>query len=294
MTKTSAEVEREVEATRGQIDQTVEALKEKMQPRELFDEATRIMGSASNKTLTMVVEQARANPIPLALIGAGVAWLVFEQTRKGRTDIYATDRPYETYEGYQEDGGIGGKIKARVGGAVEAAKGALTGAKDRAAGAVASAKDSLAGARTSAADGAGAAKGRIGALTDTARTRATEVGRRAQQRYQETLDAEPLIIGALGLAVGVAIGAALPSTQVERRYIGPTRDKFLDRGKEAAKASLSEVRTVAERAYGEVKGELHRQTGPEGEGSTLTEKAQALADAGRTAVKEELDTRLPH
>ena len=65
MTKTSAELEREVEDARGRIDQTVEALKDKMQPKEMFDEATKMMSGASNKVLTTAVDQLRENPIPI-------------------------------------------------------------------------------------------------------------------------------------------------------------------------------------------------------------------------------------
>ena len=42
MTKTSAEIELEVEATRGNLDRTVEALKGKMSPGQLVDEVGRV------------------------------------------------------------------------------------------------------------------------------------------------------------------------------------------------------------------------------------------------------------
>jgi hypothetical protein len=294
-TKTSADVEREVEATRGQIDQTVEALKEKMQPKELFDEATRLMGSTSNKVLTTVVEQARSNPIPVALIGVGIAWLALGQSRKGRagTDAYA-GQYYETYEGYDEDGNFTRKLKNRVTGAVDQAKGALAGARSKAEGAVAGAKDKLSSAKTTAGDGAAQAQGRFAELRATAQTRASEASRAAQARFQETMDSEPLILAAIGLAVGAAIGASLPASRTENRLIGPHRDRLVGRGREMARTSLDEARTVAQRAYGQVKEELHRQTGPEGEGATLTDKAKALADAVVSTVREEVDNRLAH
>ena len=294
-TKTSADVEREVEATRGQIDQTVEALKDKMQPRELFDEATRIMGSTSNKLLTTVVEQSKANPIPIALIGVGIAWLALSQSRKsaGTPDAYS-GRQYETYEGYDDEGNFSRKLKRRVSGAVEQAKGALSTAKSKVDGAVEHAKDGLASAKTTAAEGAGEARGRIAGLTSAAQVKAAEARRAAEARFQETLDTEPLILAAIGLAVGAAVGASLPASRTENRLIGPHRDKLVGKGKEAARTSLDEARTVAERAYGQVKEELHRQTGPEGEGSTLTDKAKALADAGVSTVREEVDSRLAH
>ena len=95
------------------------------------------------------------------------------------------------------------------------------------------------------------------------------------------------MIGAIGLAVGAAIGAALPASPVERRYFGPARSKAA----EAAKASIGQVKDVAQRAYGQVKDELHRQTGPEGEGSSLAEKASAIAEAGAKTVRDDLENR---
>lgn len=291
--KTSADVELEVEATRGQIDQTVEALKEKMQPKELFDEATRMMGGASNKVLTTVVEQARENPIPIALIGAGIAWLALSQRKRGY-DEYSARGYYETYEGYEENGGLAGKIKDRARNVVDTAKEKIAGARVQASGAVDTAKERLANARAVAAEGAGGARGKVSALSAEAQARANLVGRQVQARYQETLDTEPLILAALGVAVGAAIGASLPASRIENRYIGPHRDKLVGKGKELAETGIHEARTVAQRAYSQVQGELHRQTGPEGEGTTLKEKAQRLADAGVQSVREEVDSRLAH
>lgn len=281
MTKTSAELEREVEDARGRIDQTVEALKDKMQPREVFDEATKIMSGASNKVLTTAVEQLRENPIPIALIGLGVAWLAISQTRRPTSAVgYESGSGYyPTYEGYDEGDGLRAKVKAKA----EAAKAKLAATADKA-------KSRLADTRAHASDGVTQARGKAGEMAHKAQEKAGEYGRVARRRFDETLDSEPLVIGAIGLAVGAAIGAALPSTPVERRYIGPARSKVADR----AKASLDEVKDVAQRAYGQVKDELHRQTGPDGEGVSLREKASAIAEAGARTVKDELEGRAPH
>lgn len=294
--KSSAEIEREVEATRGQIDQTVEALKDKMQPKELFDEATRMMGTTSNKVLTTVVEQAKENPIPIALIGAGIAWLALSHGRRnsGSGYGYGATSPYSTYEGYDEGEGLGDKLKAQARGAVESAKVKLAGAKATAADRLHQAKDGLDSARTSAMHGAEDVRDKVAAFAGTAQERADHLRRQAQAKYEQTLQTEPLILAALGVAVGAAIGASLPASRVENRYIGPTRDKLVGKGRSFAETSLEEAKDVASRAYGQVKEELHRQTGVEGEGATLTEKAQAIADAGVKTVREEVDSRLAH
>lgn len=276
MTKTSAELEREVEDARGRIDRTVEALKDKMQPQEMFDEATKMMSGASNKVLTTAVDQLRENPIPIALIGLGVAWLAISQTRRGPAAGYDTAGYYPTYEGYDEGEGLRAKVKAKA----DAAKARLAETAEKA-------KSRLADAQHQAADGVTTARGKAEEYAHLAKDKAGEYGRAARQRFDRTLENEPLVIGAIGLAVGAAIGASIPSTPVERRYIGPARSKVADR----AKASLDEVKDVAQRAYGQVKEELHRQTGPEGEGASLREKASAVAEAGARTVKEELEGR---
>jgi ElaB/YqjD/DUF883 family membrane-anchored ribosome-binding protein len=277
-TKTSAEIEREVEDARGRVDRTVEALKDKMQPRELFDEATRMMGGTSNKVLTTAVEQLRENPIPIALIGLGIAWLAISQTRRQAAAEYP-EGYYPTHEGYDEDEGLRAKVRARA----EAAKARLADTAEKA-------KARLASAQSSAEEGVSAARGKATEYAHLAQEKAGEYSRYARQRFDDTLDQEPLVIGAIGLAVGAAIGAAMPATPVERRYFGPARSKAAD----AAKQSLEQAKEIAQRAYGQVKDELHRQTGPAGEGSTLAEKAQAIAEAGAKTVRDDLEGREAH
>src|SRR5690606_2996711 len=51
--------------------------------------------------------------------------------------------------------------------------------------------------------------------------RARHAGSRAQRMFSDTLDQEPLILGALGVAVGAAIGAMLPTTRFEEEYVAP-------------------------------------------------------------------------
>lgn len=273
MTKTAAELEQEVEAVRGRIDSTVEALKGRMQPGELFDEATRMMNGASNKVLTTAVDQLKANPLPIALIGAGIAWLALSQRSHGGAPASGF---YPTYEGYDEDEGV----RARMGARLASAKEKVSETADKA-------REKLHEVEARAGDGISQARGKASELSRTAQDKAVEYAGMARQRFDDTLQNEPLVIGAIGLAVGAAIGAALPSTPVERRYIGPARAKAA----EAAKTSFGEVKDVAERAYGQVKDELRRQTGPAGDGASLREKAGAVVGAGAQIVKDEIEGR---
>src|SRR4051812_43449609 len=87
MTRSAEDVEREVEATRGNLDRTVEAIKEKMTPPQIFDEMVHGLGSSSSRLVNGLGDQVRENPAPWALIGLGLAWMVAGAIR-GRDNTY--------------------------------------------------------------------------------------------------------------------------------------------------------------------------------------------------------------
>ncbi|MEM0907740.1 MAG: hypothetical protein AAGJ94_10280 [Pseudomonadota bacterium] len=57
---------------------------------------------------------------------------------------------------------------------------------------------------------------------------AGDAGRRAGQGLLDFVKQEPLLAGALGLALGAAIGLALPATRREDKAFGPSRDRMRD------------------------------------------------------------------
>ncbi len=108
--RSSEEIEREVEATRGELDRTVEALKERMSAGQIIDELMGSMkGTGASEMVGNLGRQAKDNPIPLALIGAGIAWLMFGrppskahyEPRSFVVDPYTGDATIEDEAGYQ-------------------------------------------------------------------------------------------------------------------------------------------------------------------------------------------------
>lgn len=255
MTKTAEDVEREVEASRGNLDRTVEALKSKMTPGQLFDEATHAMGGAGQHVVSKFMDQAKENPMPLAVMGLGLAWLM-------TTSNKGASRP-STYEerafSYEPGNGISDKVHA-VG--------------DKAADLVSDARDKISGAKAQA-----------GEIAHAATDKAMQYGQQAKQSFADVLQREPLLLGAAGLLVGAAIGAALPSTNAEDRTIGPMRDKILDKGKDLAQSGMQQAGEVAQAAYASVKSEL--QESADGGGSAA-ERAESAVHAGADAVRDQL------
>ncbi len=76
-THSPAELQREIEADRQRIEDKLHTIQERMSPGELMDELfayARRSGGA--EFLTNLAGAMKANPIPVALTGIGLAWLL--------------------------------------------------------------------------------------------------------------------------------------------------------------------------------------------------------------------------
>jgi hypothetical protein len=281
VTKTSAELEREVEASRGDLDRTVEALKDKMTPGQLFDELTHTMGGAGNQLLGKLVDQAKENPLPVALVGVGLAWLMMGSNKPSQPSTAS----------YGGDGRLNGAAAGSEGHSIGERVGDAFGATtERLSDAAGSLKDGAASAASHAGDAVRATGERLTSLAGSTGHMASNLGHSAQHSLTEVLEREPLVIGALGIAVGVALGAALPATRIEDERVGPVRDQLLEKTRDFAHEQAHGVTDMAASAYTSVKSEIERQAGPDG-GDSLGEKVGHVAQAGVEAVQQQLDNR---
>jgi len=253
--RTAEEIEAEVEASRNDLDRNVEALKQKMTPGQLFDEASRMMGGAGQQVASRFADQAKANPMPLAVMGLGLAWLMMSNTqgRAGPADGLYERRSFgqTPFENAVHEGA----------GGADSLKNKAHALGDKVQGLVAGVQDKVANAGASAADAGRTAGEGLSSMASNARDKAAEVGQQAQRTFQQTLEREPLLLAALGLVVGAAIGAALPRTETENRVMGGTRDQLLDKGKDLAQAGLDKAGAAAQATYGAVKSELRNHEG---------------------------------
>ena len=111
-----------------------------------------------------------------------------------------------------------------------------------------------------------AAAHRLSAAAHDTSRRVGESGLAAGRWARDLVESEPLLIGALGLAVGFAIGAALPGTPVEDETLGHARDQWLQKGRDLARGALDHAGEVAQAAYAAAKSEVdsaaHSPAGP--------------------------------
>jgi len=182
----------------------------------------------------------KANPIPAALIGAGLAWMFIgaRQQRSRRLDVSIKDAP---------DRGLA--LAARgFDSAMETAKDI----RDKVATAASDASASIAGAAHTAADAvshaAHQATESVSTFAHRAGEKAVELGKgtkaqaiRLQKGTASMYRANPIAIGAAVLAVGTAIGLAIPSTKREDALMGAKRDELFHKAEGIAHDALESV-----------------------------------------------------
>ena len=162
-------LEREVNAERGRVAETLDALQEKMSVGNIVDDVVRSFSRYGGDMAGNLGRQVRSNPLPLILTGIGLAWLMTSSGRdryRYREDDYLWDTDDDDI--YDEDFvgtrryGAAGAVRpygtAGVAGPYgETHRDTGPGTGDRIRSATGSAASSVGGAASSAARGVGSA-----------------------------------------------------------------------------------------------------------------------------------------
>ena len=320
--RSSAEIEREVEDTRARLAGTLGEIRDRASPGQLFEQvldyAKQSGGADFARNLGASV---RDNPMPLLLIGAGIGWLMLSDRREGGTTGAGagaghgpralpalpapgggSDRPAGGVRVYPSSDADGPSVVQRASEALEGAESRVGNAASGLGDSVSGAADRVGEAATSAyratADAAGSAAESIGSGASAAAQRVTEAGRGARDQLGQFGDStrqglgwlvreQPLVLGAIGLAVGAAVGALLPGTDAEDRLMGETRDDLAERARATAEQGFERAKETAgehlERAKDRVGG-TDVSGGADRVGAALGETARGVREAVRDAA----------
>jgi len=238
-----------------------------------------------------LVNATRRKPEALLLMAAGVALMLRSGGKSSTYSTYA--RPGDVYgrTGDVYGGGAGWNdefatnAREGVNRTVEDATRYAGGVRDdirEAAGSYASAARGYAeSARGYAED----ARRRVGEYTGAVRENLASAGgqvaRTAQSAARTTADTlreQPLLIAALGLATGAALAALFPTTEVERRTLGPAGEALVG----AAGAAGRDLVDRAARTGEEMKrAASERGLSPQGIADLAHEAAETFARGGQ-------------
>lgn len=98
------EIEDEIERTRSEMTETLLAIEQKLSPRQLMEHAMETVRDATSGQSSRMTELIRDNPVPAALLGLGVGWMLISSLRGQRAQSSEDMAGRETY-GYGEDYG---------------------------------------------------------------------------------------------------------------------------------------------------------------------------------------------
>src|SRR3569623_1843930 len=74
--KSAAELDRETQEQRDRIEARIGEIKQRLSPGQLMDEVLSYTKDGGNRFVSNFGAQVSANPIPAALVGIGLAWLM--------------------------------------------------------------------------------------------------------------------------------------------------------------------------------------------------------------------------
>jgi hypothetical protein len=238
----------DIEATRARMGDTLEELGVRLNPGRLKQQAKDTVRDATiGRVQTMaqttkdkaanagrkLTDTVRENPIPAALIAAGISWLAFSARKSGSSNLPVPVSDYESIRSATYD--VSGESR----------------------GSYSTAEDS--------------------AITDNARDKATpadhakemaaNVASTAQaqtDKVADTFQENPLPLGLVVAALGLAAGFALPVSRKERELVGEKRDEIIDKARDLVREKKEQAQHVAERVVNEAKSTATQAAREEG------------------------------
>jgi ElaB/YqjD/DUF883 family membrane-anchored ribosome-binding protein len=224
------------EATIGKVERVMDKVGEKIS--NVTEPAMEAMGRAGEtlkETGYSLTNTVRQNPIPCALIGLGIGMFVVNRIRNadgGTTRLSS----YETDFG---ESGTSRPLYAGMSRQYSTRSGEYAGASRQYGSSKRGVLDQMKDTAGSFAQDAGERVSELG-------HQATESARWAGRGLQRLLQENPLAVGAAAVAVGAAVGLALPATRVEHEYMGEASEKLMDKAQQAARDAMDKVKTAAQ------------------------------------------------
>lgn len=238
--KDPAELEREIDATRAELRQTLEELEHRLSPTDILDQVMSRVRRDGGEFAGNLGQSMKENPVPALLTSIGIAWMMAANGRQhsSYSTSGASSGMHESKSRMRESAG---RMKERLRSAKEAARHRGE-----------SAREGLASTRSRLSGTASSARHRAQGMSSAARRGAG----RARSGMDYLWHEQPLILGAIGLAAGAIAGAAMRPTEQEDEALGAIRDRALDRAKAAGMDSARHARDRVQHAADEAKDTL--------------------------------------
>ena len=255
----SAQLQREAEAQRAGLSNTLGQLREGMTSSALSAELVGVLRDSSLSVMKSLADSARSNPGAALLIGAGLTMMLTRTT--GADVMSATSSALKSATTVGTDAAVAaaGSVKNAAGAAADTARSVAGQASDKVAGVTdkvtgmvsdtaASLKDRATGTADALRGKADEQLGQARHLMEDGKQTAEHLGEDATKLASDTrqavtklLEEQPILVAAMGAALGAIFGAALPLSQAERSALGKVGAQAIDKGREVLETAKDTV-----------------------------------------------------
>jgi ElaB/YqjD/DUF883 family membrane-anchored ribosome-binding protein len=258
--RSPAEIESDLASIRSEMSATLQRLEARFSPRAVIEHLmsrARGVSEGGGQMAGNLGATLRDNPVPVMLLAAGVASLLASERAgkvrvRGDSSTPIGERLESLEEGAAYEGGessLAERARQVTGGLGARTHELKERAKERASGLGERAGELRARARERSADMRERAHERSAAMRERMRGGVAQV----RDYSNKTIQEEPLVIIGIGLALGAIFGAGAPISQSERRLVGPTGGRVMQKGKSAVESTVTKVENVI--VHGNTTGE---------------------------------------
>lgn len=240
-----------------QVNNAIETAKDSVYEATIGKVVNYMKNAGKELSSSSMITTAKENPLPFVLIGLGAGLLAYNSFSKKQNNNSTSKYRYSGRSNY----GAGERTGYRDSNSGAANRSVLTTAQEK----LGSVTDGISDAASSAYDGVSSVAGKTysgaGDIANLAYDKAGELGSKAQETYSYYLEEQPWAIGAVALALGAAVGMAIPSTRYEGELMGEARYNLMSKAQETASDLVDKAKQVATEA-----------------GKTITDEAKSITD----------------
>jgi len=286
-------MQREIRERQSRIGDTLHSIRRRLAPNTLKEQTMNRMTNRMSSGASSMGDMVRGNPVPLAMIGLGVGWMLLSRSgmdqriansgamrsvrsTAGSTARYARDTFYSATDSVRDAAShVYDRAGDMAGDAYESASdaaGRMTGGGTYDGRAGGPAGRGMPQQHQSQGSRGGSQGGSRGGSMTSSMTR--QLGH-VNSSFWDLVEDHPLVAGVMGVALGAALGASIPGTRYEERWVGDYASQVtgaakeaaqdaIERGTRAAQAAAEAAREHVAEAVDDVKGaakeEINRPT----------------------------------
>jgi hypothetical protein len=220
----------------------------------------------------------RENPVAATLIGVGVSWMFFRGSRMSDFGLAGASQK------------VARAVGSKAAGASKTVAAGFQAAGAGVSGLVQDVGETVASAARKATDfsnpvGDSSSVSRDGALTQKS---GDDFLRSTRNTLAAALERQPLLLGAIGVAIGAGIGSTFASTQTENAVLGETGTAVKDQVRSMASDAADIARNAVETMTTEANAQGLTRSGLKAQAKTTGDKLKTVGAAARKSVKERL------